>query len=50
MRPTSLDFLASAANARILGNASRNVFDVKIDSREATIISTAPTTTAAASS
>ncbi|MBR3395034.1 MAG: UDP-N-acetylmuramoyl-tripeptide--D-alanyl-D-alanine ligase [Firmicutes bacterium] len=35
MRPTSLDFLASAANARILGNASRNVFDVKIDSREA---------------
>ncbi len=35
MRPVSIDFLASAANARVLGNADRIVKGVQIDSREA---------------
>jgi UDP-N-acetylmuramoyl-tripeptide--D-alanyl-D-alanine ligase len=35
MRPVSIDFLASAANARVLGNSNRTVKGVQIDSREA---------------
>nr|MCR4724623.1 hypothetical protein [Clostridia bacterium] len=35
MRPVSIDFLASAGCARVLGNSSRTVEGVKIDSREA---------------
>ena len=35
MRPVSIDFLASAAGARILGSPERTVSGVQIDSREA---------------
>ena len=35
MRPESIDFLASAANARVLGDRTRTVEGVQIDSREA---------------
>ena len=35
MRPESAAFLASAAEAKLLGRADRRVKDVKIDSREA---------------
>ena len=35
MKPVSVDFLASACGAQLLGNKTREVSGVKIDSREA---------------
>ena len=35
MKPVSIDFLASAADARVLGDRTRQVRGVQIDSREA---------------